>query len=234
MSSTLRIFPFQSASAIDNMALDATLLELADADAAACLRFYGWAEPAFTFGYSQAWATIEQSLPTNHVTCLRRLTGGGIVDHRADLTYALALPRNHPLASLNATRFYQALHALWQQCLQSTLQRPFALAPCPGPCATPRRTALACFSGAEPFDVIDAVSSAKVAGAALKRNQRGLLVQGSVCLPPAERDNPALQTAFAAACARWLDATAQQCAAPPAVSAQWQQHFAAPTWNTRR
>ena len=44
-----------------NMALDETLLENASQIGKPVLRFYGWIEPAASFGYSQHFAELERA-----------------------------------------------------------------------------------------------------------------------------------------------------------------------------
>ena len=83
-----------------NMALDETLLEASAHIGKPVLRFYGWTEPAATFGYFQKCADVE------HMTLLRPLirrpTGGGIVPHDVDWTYSLVFPPGHEWHSLKA------------------------------------------------------------------------------------------------------------------------------------
>ena len=62
-----------------NMALDEALLQAAPRQGQAVLRFYGWTEPAASFGYFQKYAEIERL--TQLCPLVRRPTGGGLV-HR--------------------------------------------------------------------------------------------------------------------------------------------------------
>lgn len=115
---------------------------------------------------------------------VRRITGGGIVDHRNDQTYALALPSNHPLAKCRAVEIYKVIH---ESIATSLSEHGFGaeLQACERNCINRIATngqsrASACFEKAEPFDVIQQVTGLKLAGAAMKRDKRGLLVQGSL------------------------------------------------------
>ena len=58
-----------------NMALDEALLESAHTMARPVLRFYGWLEPAASFGYAQKYEEIERWTMLRPL--VRRPTGGG-------------------------------------------------------------------------------------------------------------------------------------------------------------
>lgn len=70
-----------------NMALDDALLEAMPRLQTPVLRFYGWTEPAATFGYFQKIAEVEAATLLRPL--IRRPTGGGIVPHDADWTYKI-------------------------------------------------------------------------------------------------------------------------------------------------
>jgi len=62
------------------------------------LRIYFWDAPAYTIGYFQ---NVEQTARRFHcqergINVVRRLTGGGMVLHRDDLTFSLSLPNPNP------------------------------------------------------------------------------------------------------------------------------------------
>src|SRR5258707_5016539 len=82
-----------------NMALDEALLEAMPRLNHPVLRFYGWTEPAASFGYFQKYSEVQQLTPLRPL--LRRPTGGGIVPHVADWTYSLVWPAGHPWYSLS-------------------------------------------------------------------------------------------------------------------------------------
>lgn len=161
-------------SAAYNMAMDDALLEEMPRLVKPLLRFYGWNEPAASFGYFQKFSDIERF--TQLRPLVRRPTGGGLVPHDADWTYSIVFPAGHEWHSATATESYQRVHA-WIQAAFTQLQIPTELAPCcrksqPGQC----------FAGYEKFDLL--WHGKKIAGAAQRRNKLGLLIQGSVQPPP--------------------------------------------------
>ena len=91
------------------MAVDEMLLERAQEQAAACLRFYGWSEPTLSLGYFQTYADRQEHPPSLPCAAVRRLTGGGAILHDAELTYSIVLPGTHPLAA-RRDELYQAVH----------------------------------------------------------------------------------------------------------------------------
>lgn len=188
----LQVLPTRTAGAAENMAVDFLLLQRYPAATAPRFRHYGWRAPAFTFGYSQKIAFVRAQLPPGETFDLcRRPTGGGVVDHRDDWTYALVIPRGHPLEEARATQSYRLIH----EALAAALRRQGVDAvtkPCPE--AEPVRsdaeavaaaTPGVCFQRAEIYDVVRGSDGGKIAGAAQKRNKHGLLFQGSIWKPAA-------------------------------------------------
>ena len=157
-----------------NMALDEALLESATRLGSPVLRFYGWSQPAATFGYFQHYSEIERTTPLRPL--IRRPTGGGLVPHDADWTYSLAFPAGHEWHSLRAEESYKRVHE-WIQATFTRLGVATELATC---C---KKTAPGqCFVGHEKSDLL--WHGKKIAGAAQRRNKSGLLIQGSVQPPP--------------------------------------------------
>jgi len=179
------------------MALDEALLEAVARLGRPVLRFYGWTQPAATFGYFQKFAEVERATPLRPL--IRRPTGGGIVPHDADWTYSLAFPPGHEWHALRAEDSYHRVHE-WIQSAFAKLKIETKLAPA-------RKKSLEavsrsrreeahiensghsqrlltssptgqCFIGYEKLDVL--WSGRKIAGAAQRRNRLGLLIQGSV------------------------------------------------------
>ena len=155
------------------MALDEALLEAMPRLQAPVLRFYGWTEPAATFGYFQKFSEVAAA--TKLRPLVRRPTGGGIVPHDADWTYAAVFPAGHEWHSLQAEASYRRIHD-WLRLAFAELNVETELAPCckkslPGQC----------FVGHEKFDLL--WNGKKIAGAAQRRNKLGLLIQGSVQPP---------------------------------------------------
>ncbi len=157
-----------------NMALDEALLESMPRLRQPVLRFYGWTEPAASFGYFQKFNEIERA--TMLRLLVRRPTGGGLVPHDADWTYSLTFPTNHAWYSLSAVESYQRAHA-WIQAAFVQLGTATDLADCCRKSAPGQ-----CFAGYEKFDVL--WHGKKIAGAAQRRTKSGLLIQGSVQPPP--------------------------------------------------
>jgi lipoate-protein ligase A len=172
-----------------NMALDEALLEAMPRLGQPVLRFYGWTQPAASFGYFQKFSEVEEAMGRDdfHVVpdfgrggtrphLVRRPTGGGIVPHDADWTYSLAFPTSHQWYSLRAQESYCRVHE-WIQAAFVRLEVSTELASC---CrkAVPGQ----CFAGHERSDLL--WHGKKIAGAAQRRTRMGLLIQGSVQPPP--------------------------------------------------
>ncbi len=157
-----------------NMAWDEALLEAVTSLGNPVLRFYGWIEPAATFGYSQRFADVSRW--TTLRPLIRRPTGGGVVPHDRDWTYSLIFPPGHWWCRLRARESYQRVHE-WIQAAFANLNLAVQLS---SHCK--KDVSGQCFVGAEQFDVL--WNGRKVAGAAQRRNRLGLLIQGSV-QPPA-------------------------------------------------
>ena len=173
----LHVLPVRTAGAAENMAVDFLLLQRYPEPAAPRFRHYEWRGPASTFGFSQKIEFVRANLPRGDAFDLcRRPTGGGIVDHRHDWTYALVVPRAHKLYEAPATEGYRIVHealagalvALGQPAKVRTETNPDEAGPG------------ICFQRVERYDVFHPATGAKIAGAAMKRNKHGLLFQGSI------------------------------------------------------
>lgn len=160
----------------ENMAVDAWLLKTVREPV---LRVYQWDGEWVSFGYFGRKSEAERLAREGGARLVRRATGGGIVDHRIDRTYTLAIPRGFGLPEAGATESYRAIHS--------------ALARAMGSCGLGVRLLLrdegsdsaACFEKPVAWDVVDA-SGRKVAGAGQRRTRQGLLHQGSVVVPGSE------------------------------------------------
>ncbi|HXQ80852.1 MAG TPA: lipoate--protein ligase family protein [Opitutaceae bacterium] len=186
----LDVLPERTGGAAENMAADFLLLQRYPRGGAARYRHYVWRSPAFTFGYSQKISYVRGQLPPGEAFDLcRRPTGGGLVDHRDDWTYALVIPRGHPLEEVRAAQSYRAIHDALAGAFNAA-GVPVSLKSVSEPVAgaEPAGPAGVCFERAEMFDVVHSGSGAKIAGGAQKRNKRGLLFQGSIWKPAAGAD----------------------------------------------
>lgn len=244
----LEILPVRTAGAAENMAIDFLLLQRHPRETAPRFRHYDWRGPAFTFGYSQKIAAVRAALPKDVTLDLcRRPTGGGIVDHRQDWTYALVIPRGHPLEDVRATQSYREVHESMVTALKAQGVRCIAKASSGEPAELPEKPAAmdastqasVCFQKAELFDVVHAGTGEKIAGAAQKRNKRGLLFQGSIWRPAvgAQIDWEKFHDDFTAQLAGLLGVTAESVPWPELnedeVSALTEQ-YASPEWQENR
>lgn len=174
------VLPRQAADAVANMSADLLLLEHYPQAERVRYRPFAWSVPAYTFGVSQAWSTYRPLVPA-HAQLVRRATGGGLVSHLSDWTFALVIPPKHPLFAAEAMASYAAVHHALATALQ-VQQQPVVLAPVPAgerPFSAPDNCALR----AEPNDLVRSDDGRKVAGAAQKRTKQGLLIEGYVWCP---------------------------------------------------
>jgi lipoyl(octanoyl) transferase len=166
-------------SAAENMALDEALLEWSLATGSAAIRFYHWDHAARTLGYFTRPTAPSAGKPLE--SPVRRFTGGGLVEHGEDLTFALAIPPRTALALDDTTTRYRRIHealagALLEAGVPVIPVRPDS-ANSQGPC----------FANPVPWDLLDPASGAKLAGGAQRRSRGAVLHQGSVRLPASLR-----------------------------------------------
>jgi len=238
----LDLLPTRTGGTAENMATDFLLLQRYPEEENARFRHYNWHRPAFTFGYSQPLDYVRAQLPVDEALELcRRPSGGGVVDHRNDWTYALVIPRAHDLYEARATESYRLVHACIAQVL-NTLGQPAVLKQ-PEPESTDKDIAGSgpgvCFTKAEIHDVIQPHTGEKIAGAAQKRARPGILFQGSIArgaVSP-ELDWEKFEELLTSALAQALGLTAESTPWPEfsedELSALTEQ-YSAEEWNARR
>ena len=123
------VLPRQAADAIVNMAADQMLLEHYPEHDRVRFRAFAWSVPSYTFGVSQSWAKYRALVPAEF-PLVRRCTGGGLVSHLDDWTFALVIPPVHPLYKADAMATYAAVHEALLAALVAQGQ-PVKLAPLP-------------------------------------------------------------------------------------------------------
>jgi lipoate-protein ligase A len=165
------------------MALDEAIFSLQEESQQAgspVLRFYTWAEPTLTIGYSQAVARAAD-IPfcdKNGIPIVRRPTGGRAVLHAAEYTYSLVAP-------LHAFPFTDSLLGNYRKISEafSTTLRGLGVN---NRLLSGRRRELQslhapCFASAQVTEVISA-DGKKIIGSAQFKGRHAFLQQGSILL----------------------------------------------------
>ncbi|MEO5715568.1 MAG: lipoate--protein ligase family protein [Luteolibacter sp.] len=152
------------------MAVDEWLLETATEP---MLRVYGWDGDWASVGYFGKISEARTAIPG--VSWVRRWTGGGMVDHRADWTYTLVLPHSEKLANERGAESYRRIHAALAEALTA---EGVAVRLSVGEEET---GAALCFENPVSHDLVGP-GGVKLAGAGQRRTRHGLLHQGSAAL----------------------------------------------------
>ena len=153
------------------MAVDEWLLETA---VSPVLRIYRWDGDWASVGY---FGKIEDARAAiSDVRWVRRWTGGGTVDHRADWTYTLVIPHTEKLATARGAESYRRIHAALAEALTA---EGIAVRMSVGEDET---GAALCFENPVSHDLVGE-GGMKLAGAGQRRTRRGLLHQGSALIP---------------------------------------------------
>lgn len=196
------------------MALDELLLTRGQP----VIRTYTWAEPAITFGYPMRWKTVADLAGSR--PAIRRLTGGGIVEHGDDLTITIVISRDRFPDARNA---YGDIHTRIAAGLQTLIPEIRLTTP------TDEADSCRCFESPVEFDLM--LGNRKILGGAQRRSRNAILYQGSLQL---QDRLPGLASAIVAA----LDPQATQVPLDPSLLAQAQElaatRYATASWNQRR
>ncbi len=174
LSPFARVLPFATADGPTNMALDEALLELA-APGVAVVRAYAWSVPTLSLGYFQSWDAPPIQERFRDSAIVRRPTGGGALWHHHEITYALVLPRDHPLSHRH-TDLYQAVH----ERLARGLRALGAQAGLRGHVDHTGPRPFLCFRDQDTADVV--IEEQKVIGSAQRRRAGAVLQHGSLLL----------------------------------------------------
>jgi lipoyl(octanoyl) transferase len=180
---TLEVCHDQAArSAAMNMAIDEALLGYATKP---IIRFYRWNSPALSFGYFGRFTDVASYQGERDL--VRRWTGGGMVLHGDDTTYSIAIPANDAAFAESSISIYEKIHRALVDALAETGEFGVVAgiddsASCNSTSAFTRAgisdAGYSCFANPVHADVM--VNGRKVAGAAQRRTDRGLLQQGSI------------------------------------------------------
>jgi len=137
----------------------------------ASLRFYGWREATVSLGYFQATSCRHTTL--RGLPFVRRPTGGGMLVHHHELTYALALPGQW-LQGRDSwlVRMHQIIATALRSVGIDVRQE--------GQCAPPPAAEALCFRRWSCGDLT--VAGHKVVGSAQRKQRQGLLQHGAVLL----------------------------------------------------
>ena len=172
------VIAHESALGPFNMAADEVLLGMVEAaPERGVLRTYEWSEPTLSLGYFQSWEAARAIDASQRVCRVRRITGGGAIWHDQEITYALAMPRQHP-----ACRDVEALYDCVHDHIRNRLnQAGFPVKFRPGDVETPGgERPFLCFQDQSTHDLV--LGSRKVVGSAQRRKPRAVLQHGSVLL----------------------------------------------------
>jgi len=154
----------QARGAAENMALDEALFLQATFP---LMRSYRWIRPSVSFGYFTPWRSVVERFAERDA--VRRWTGGGIVEHGSDFTYSIIIPGQN---SATSAELYCFIHRALAELLRA-YGHPVEVSQHPD-----IRESNACFEKAVEFDL--KVYGEKIAGAAVRRHRKGVLLQGSI------------------------------------------------------
>jgi len=174
-------------SAAWNMAVDEALFRSHGEGDLPILRLYGW-EPALSLGrFSDPWGSLDMDrIAKEEISYVRRITGGGILVHGGDISYALILPRrfvrdrgvkeSYRYLCSFLLRFYRYMN------LDAAFAQDEGIAE--------NHTAV-CLAGREAYDIV--VDGRKIGGNAQRYSGKRLLQHGTV---PLRIDRERFETLF--------------------------------------
>lgn len=166
-----------------NMAVDEALLLHFDPDRSQpVLRLYGWEPPAFSVGRFQR---AEEALHLERCTAagipvVRRITGGGVIYHASELTYAVVCAPRHISDARGVKESFRVLTGFLLRFYGNLgITASWAVdSPSAGGCLG-GRTPL-CFAGKEEYDIV--AGGRKIGGNAQRRLRDVIFQHGSIPL----------------------------------------------------
>ncbi|HEY8541422.1 MAG TPA: biotin/lipoate A/B protein ligase family protein [Pseudothermotoga sp.] len=156
-----------------NMALDAILAEICKEP---ILRFYTWARPTLSLGKHQKRIDLDtEFMREKNIDCVVRPTGGRAVLHWDELTYALVLPIDHPIARSSILESYLKI----SDCIAKALYE-LGFKVHIEPVKRLKENSAACFATPSSYEIT--IDGKKIVGSAQRRNEKSILQHGSIVL----------------------------------------------------
>ncbi|MCM2357022.1 MAG: lipoate--protein ligase family protein [Geobacteraceae bacterium] len=166
-----------------NMAVDEALLSsFAPERSAPVLRLYGWTPPALSLGRFQKGGEVLdlERCAAAGVPVVRRITGGGVIFHADELTYAIVCaPRQIAAAATVKESFRILTSFLLRFYGKLGLKARYAVDHPPGGTRLGERTPF-CFAGRESYDIL--IDGRKIGGNAQRRLRHAIFQHGSIPL----------------------------------------------------
>jgi len=170
-------------SGVENMAIGEVLLLFFDpASSRPVLRLYGWQPAALSLGrFQKAADDLDlERCRADQLSVVRRITGGGAIYHRDELTYSIICsPQQIPPAASVKDSFRVLTSFLLGVYRAFGLQADYAVDLAPAGSRLGERTPL-CFAGTESYDIM--VNGRKLGGNAQRRSRGVIFQHGSIPL----------------------------------------------------
>ncbi len=178
-----------------NMAVDQAVLQSANDQGQATIRWYRWSPPTLSLGYFQKLSDRQSHAASHGCDVVRRASGGGAILHDHEWTYSMTLPAKDRWSSQHDTLVAEMhsamIETLGEFDLQATLHPELSpvdavrnLSSCAAdeerePTAAGKETFL-CFQRRAANDLI--VSEYKACGSAQRRIEGAILQHGSLLM----------------------------------------------------
>ncbi|MGH7197606.1 MAG: lipoate--protein ligase family protein [Candidatus Omnitrophota bacterium] len=174
-------------SASLNMAVDEILMgSQKDPASVPVLRIYFWDKLSYSIGYFQNVAQVVKrfNCKKKKITVVRRITGGGMVQHNGDITFSLSLRNPNPYVPSETKSSYLKINeALWAGFRKSGSKIDFA--DCKTAAPLGRGGDRVCFEAPSCYDLL--LGGKKVVGAS-QRRKNGLILHQSTVFMKGDRE----------------------------------------------
>lgn len=169
-------------SAKEQMDIDEHILSTLDPNGQPILRHYDWKQDSITYG---VFAKPEKlfhfkALKKYHIDIAKRVTGGGATLHFSDLAFSFFLPKNHPKFSENVLENYAWVNSLVAKALSKWLEEKELIYATDVGSKKSSDPLFFCMAKLTQYDVI--YHNKKIAGAAQRKKNQGLLHHGSIAI----------------------------------------------------
>src|SRR6516162_569800 len=167
LKTSCRLLQYAEADGPHNMAADEALLQSA-MNGVASVRFYGWSTATISLGYFQPEESRLEDARLAPLPFIRRASGGAMLVHHYEVTYALALPSGAQWQA--RVSWLRRMHEIIGVALAE-----FGISALMQNAATKASSSSAlCYLQHAPCDLL--IESSKIVGSA-QRKQRGALLQ---------------------------------------------------------